>query len=81
MTKTEYKTLENTKKGGILTIRIEAHELAYNHTLIHEKEVFEPFEADDIGLVVVNNCNFYHINGRVITPREFKFIKNIIEDL
>lgn len=79
--KIEYKTLEGPRKQGNLTIRIDNEQLAFNHTLIHKKDVYEEFVANDIGYEVVNGIKMYHVNGHILTFDEFKYITYIIRDL
>lgn len=77
----EYKILESPNKNGTLTLKIEDDELAFNHTLIHKKEEFEEFGINDTGIEKINDQKIYHINGHVITFKEFRFISKVIENL
>lgn len=77
----EYRILENSAKDGILTIKINGVNLAFNHSLFHDKDIFEEFDWDDCGVVNVKGLDMHHINGRIISTKEFKFVKDIISDL
>lgn len=77
----EYKILESPNKNGVFTIKIDAGKLSFNHSLIHKNEEYEEFGVDDYGFELVNNQKIYHINGHVITFKEFSFISTVIEDL
>ncbi len=77
----EYKILENPSRGGTLTIKIEDNQLSFNHTKIHEKDEFEEFTPDDMGYEMINQKKTFHINGQIISDKEFEFVENIIEDL
>jgi len=75
-----YKILESHKNVGVFTIRIEDGKCAFNHSFIHTKDEFEDFEVDDVGIENLNGIQVYHINGHIITYKEFKFITKVLED-
>lgn len=77
----EYKILESSTKEGVLTVKIENMKLAFNHSLVHNKDDFEDFEHYDCSIVKVKGVNLYHINGRVITLKQYKFVRDIINDM
>lgn len=79
--KTEFKILEGTNRNGTFTIKIEGTQMSFNHTHIHERNEFEDFEPNNLGHELIKGRIVYHINGHIITLKEFNFLKNVIEDL
>lgn len=77
----EYRILENSAKEGVLTLKLDGVNTSFNHSLVHGKDVFEDFEWDDCGIVEVKGVNLHHINGKVITAKEYKFVREVIQDL
>ncbi len=77
----EYKTLESPNNIGTLTLKIEDNQMSFNHTNIHESEEYEEFGLNDYGIEMINDRKVYHINGHIITYKEFRFINRVIEDL
>lgn len=77
----EFRILESPNKNGTLTIKIENAALAFNHTHIHKKDEFEEFEIHDMGIQNINGQKVYHVNGHIITFKEFKFINKVLDDL
>ncbi len=76
-----YKIFENAITGYLLTVKIIGDDLWFNHQTMHDKDEYESFQQDDVGLEVVNNVNMYHINGKILNPDEYHFLIKIIEDL
>lgn len=75
-----FRVLENLNKEGILTIKIEDDICWFNHSMIHTKDEFEEFGVNDFGIVNLNGIEVYHINGHIITNKEYKFILKVFED-
>lgn len=78
--KDEYLILESPHKRGVLTLRFEDDQVFFNHTLIHEKDEYEAFDANDYGIEMLNNHKAYHINGHIITYDEYRFIHGALSD-
>ncbi len=76
-----FKILENPAQKGTLTLKMEDGNLAFNHTLIHNKDVFESFEQHDFGIESINGLEVYHVNGHIITREEYEFIAEVFEEL
>lgn len=76
----EYRILESLKKQGVLTLRIEDGQFAFNHTLYHEKDEYEEFGLTDFGFEIVKDRKIYHVNGQIITYPEFRFVSSVIDD-
>ncbi|WP_282038577.1 hypothetical protein [Saccharicrinis aurantiacus] len=81
MSKIYYKIYENAITGYLLTVKIEDSEMSFNHQNMHAKEEYESFEADDLGIEVVNGIKMRHINGKILNEDEYEFLERIIEDI